>query len=123
MHTRCRSRRNGPPPARRSRPWRSPIFSDGTIAREEASALLAVRNVRKLYGADARAYLALDGIELRVAEGEFVCLVGPSGCGKSTLLNILAGFEAPSGGNVDFEGAPVRGAGQDRVMFFQDAGA
>ena len=85
--------------------------------------MLAVRNVRKLYGADARAYLALDGIELQVAEGEFVCLVGPSGCGKSTLLNILAGFEAPSGGAVDFEGSPVRGAGKDRVMFFQDAGA
>ena len=85
--------------------------------------MLAVRNVRKLYGADARAYLALDGIELQVAAGEFVCLVGPSGCGKSTLLNILAGFEAPSGGAVDFEGSPVRGAGKDRVMFFQDAGA
>jgi NitT/TauT family transport system ATP-binding protein len=85
--------------------------------------LLAVRNVRKLYGADARAYLALDGIELDVAQGEFVCLVGPSGCGKSTLLNILAGFEAPSAGAVDFEGSPVRGAGKDRVMFFQDAGA
>ena len=85
--------------------------------------MLAVRNVRKLYGVDARAYLALEGIDLDVAQGEFVCLVGPSGCGKSTLLNILAGFEQASGGSVDFEGAPVRAAGKDRVMFFQDAGA
>src|SRR2546423_215608 len=98
-------------------------FADGTIRREEGSALLAVRNVRKLYGDDARRELALDGISLEVAQGEFVCLVGPSGCGKSTLLNILAGFEQASAGEVQFEGAPVRGAGKERVMFFQDAGA
>ena len=82
-----------------------------------------MRNVRKEFGQDADRYLALDGIELEVSQGEFLCLLGPSGCGKSTLLNILAGFESASGGSVDFEGAPVRGAGKDRVMFFQDAGA
>jgi len=85
--------------------------------------VLAVRNVRKSFGEDAERYLALDGIDLEISEGEFVCLLGPSGCGKSTLLNILAGFEQASEGSVDFDGAPVRGAGKDRVMFFQDAGA
>ena len=82
-----------------------------------------MRNVGKVFGTDAERYVALDGIELQVSEGEFVCLLGPSGCGKSTLLNILAGFDQASGGEVHFEGAPVRGAGRDRVMFFQDAGA
>jgi NitT/TauT family transport system ATP-binding protein len=82
-----------------------------------------VRNVRKVFGEGAERYLALDGIQLDVSQGEFVCLLGPSGCGKSTLLNILAGFERATEGSVDFEGAPVRGAGRDRVMFFQDAGA
>jgi NitT/TauT family transport system ATP-binding protein len=82
-----------------------------------------VRNVRKSFGEKADRYLALDGIDLDISAGEFVCLLGPSGCGKSTLLNILAGFERASEGSVDFEGAPVRGAGRDRVMFFQDAGA
>jgi len=82
-----------------------------------------VRNVRKVFGEGAERYLALDGIQLEVSQGELVCLLGPSGCGKSTLLNILAGFERASEGSVDFEGAPVRGAGRDRVMFFQDAGA
>jgi len=82
-----------------------------------------VRNVRKSFGENADRYLALDGIDLEISEGEFVCLLGPSGCGKSTLLNILAGFERASEGSVDFEGAPLRGAGRDRVMFFQDAGA
>ena len=90
---------------------------------EEGVALLAVRNVRKLFGEDAQHDVALDGIDLEVAQGEFVCQLGPSGCGKSTLLNILAGFEGATSGAVDFEGAPVRGAGKDRVMFFQDAGA
>jgi len=85
--------------------------------------VLAVRNVRKVFGADANRYVALDGIDLEVSEGELVCLLGPSGCGKSTLLNILAGFEEANGGTVQFEGAPVRGAGKDRVMFFQDAGS
>jgi len=82
-----------------------------------------VRNVRKVFGEGAERYVALDGIHLEVSQGEFVCLLGPSGCGKSTLLNILAGFEHASDGAVEFEGAPVRGAGKDRVMFFQDAGA
>ena len=49
--------------------------------------------------------------------------MGPSGCGKSTLLNILAGFEPPSSGTVTSNGIGVTGAGRDRVMFFQDAGA
>ena len=82
-----------------------------------------MRNVAKVFGEGAERYLALEGIDLEISAGEFVCLLGPSGCGKSTLLNILAGFEQASAGSVDFEGAPVRGAGKDRVMFFQDAGA
>ena len=98
-------------------------MSDGTIPRKGENALLAVRNVRKSFGENADRYLALDGIDLEVSEGEFVCLLGPSGCGKSTLLNILAGFEQATEGSVDFDGAPVRGAGKDRMMFFQDAGA
>src|SRR3954468_20497275 len=77
----------------------------------------------KVFGAQAERYSALEAVDLHVSQGELVCLLGPSGCGKSTLLNILAGFEAASGGAVEFEGAPVRGAGKDRVMFFQDAGA
>jgi NitT/TauT family transport system ATP-binding protein len=67
--------------------------------------------------------VALDGIDIAINEGEFFCLLGPSGCGKSTLLNILAGFEPPSSGSVSSGGVGVTGAGRDRVMFFQDAGA
>jgi NitT/TauT family transport system ATP-binding protein len=65
--------------------------------------------------------VALQKLDLAVAEGEFICLVGPSGCGKSTLLNIVAGLEAPSSGEVRVAGRPVGGAGADRGMVFQEA--
>lgn len=84
---------------------------------------MKLSSVRKVYGSPDDGYIALDGIDLEVSTGEFICLLGPSGCGKSTLLNILAGFEPASAGAVEFDGAPIRGAGRDRVMFFQDAGA
>jgi NitT/TauT family transport system ATP-binding protein len=63
---------------------------------------------------------ALEDINFRIDEGQFVCLVGPSGCGKSTMLNILAGLEAPSSGTVVLNGNPVVGTGPDRIMVFQE---
>ena len=84
---------------------------------------MQVTDVRKVYDAAKEPYVALDGVSLQVADGEFLCLLGPSGCGKSTLLNILAGFERISAGAVTADGTPICGAGRDRVMFFQDAGS
>ena len=85
--------------------------------------MLRVNNVRKVFESTRGTYIALDGVSLTIADGEFVCLLGPSGCGKSTLLNILAGFEPVTAGTVMSGDAPVTGAGRDRVMFFQDAGS
>jgi NitT/TauT family transport system ATP-binding protein len=85
--------------------------------------MLQVRNVKKVFETSREAYVALDGLSLAIATGEFVCLLGPSGCGKSTLLNILAGFEPVTNGVVLVDDIPVSGAGRDRVMFFQDAGS
>jgi NitT/TauT family transport system ATP-binding protein len=85
--------------------------------------LLQVTNVRKVFASAKEPYVALDGVDLQVADGEFLCLLGPSGCGKSTLLNILAGFDQVTAGVVTSDGVPIRGAGRDRVMFFQDAGS
>jgi ABC-type nitrate/sulfonate/bicarbonate transport system ATPase subunit len=67
----------------------------------------------------AAARRALDGFDLEVREGEFLCLLGPSGCGKSTLLNLLAGFETPDRGEVVVAGDRVSGPGPDRGVLFQ----
>jgi NitT/TauT family transport system ATP-binding protein len=66
--------------------------------------------------------LALEGINLDVRAGEFLCIVGPSGCGKSTLLHLIAGLQAPTSGQIEVDGNPIQGPGTDRIMIFQDHG-
>ena len=85
--------------------------------------MLQLANVRKVFKSATESYVALDGVNLDVRIGELFCLLGPSGCGKSTVLNILAGFEQASSGSASANGTPIRGAGRDRVLFFQDAGS
>ncbi len=62
---------------------------------------------------------ALKNIKLDIKEGELMSVLGPSGCGKTTLLNILAGFLAPTAGNVMLNGHIVSGPGSERGMVFQ----
>lgn len=67
--------------------------------------------------------VAVEGVTLRVAAGEFVCLLGPSGCGKSTLLNAMAGFEPVTAGEVRVGGTRVSGPDVSRGMVFQASDA
>jgi NitT/TauT family transport system ATP-binding protein len=67
-------------------------------------AAVGLQGVSKTFGQGAGLVAALDRIDLRVATGEFLCVVGASGCGKSTLLNLIVGLEAPSAGVVDVRG-------------------
>ncbi|MFV0280359.1 MAG: ABC transporter ATP-binding protein [Rhodoblastus sp.] len=67
----------------------------------QQKAVLQFEGVTKRFGA----ILAIDGISLAVAPGEFFALLGPSGCGKTTLMRIAAGFERPDGGRVLIDGA------------------
>jgi NitT/TauT family transport system ATP-binding protein len=59
--------------------------------------LVSLEGVRKVF---RNGTLALDGVDLAIAKGEFVSLLGPSGCGKSTLLRIMAGLVEPSAGTI-----------------------
>jgi ABC-type Fe3+/spermidine/putrescine transport system ATPase subunit len=68
-----------------------------------AAPAVEVIGVHKRFGD----HLALDGIDLAIAPGEFVSLLGPSGCGKTTLLRIVAGFEQPTRGMVRIHGTDV----------------
>ncbi|MFN3865446.1 MAG: ABC transporter ATP-binding protein [Demequina sp.] len=84
------------------------------------SAPVSLRGVSQAFTGSGGGRLALDGVDLEVAAGEFVCLVGPSGCGKSTMLDLLAGHTRPARGDVSVAGSTVRGPGPDRVMVFQE---
>lgn len=63
--------------------------------------------------------LVLNNISLEFKPGEMVCILGPSGCGKSTLLRIMAGFEAPSSGELFIDGRNSNGPSSDHVFVFQ----
>jgi len=62
---------------------------------------------------------ALQDVSLHLNEGELLSVLGPSGCGKTTLLNIVAGFLAPTGGQVVMNGHRVTGPDAERGMVFQ----
>ncbi|WP_315730788.1 MULTISPECIES: sulfate ABC transporter ATP-binding protein [unclassified Bradyrhizobium] len=76
---------------------------------------IEARGVVKTFGT----FRALDGVDLKVADGELLALLGPSGSGKTTLLRIIAGLEWPDSGEILFDGenALERGAGERHVGF------
>ena len=96
-------------------------MSVGTQERvKDGTASVTVRSVSKSFTSRRGARRpALEGVDLEIGAGEFLCLLGPSGCGKSTLLSLLAGFERPDEGAVLVGGEPVSGPGHDRGVLFQ----
>jgi putative ABC transport system ATP-binding protein len=76
--------------------------------------LIQLRNVTKIYGTGEAAVAALAGIDLDIADGEFVAVMGPSGSGKSTAMNILGCLDTPTAGTYHFRGADVGTLSRDQ---------
>src|SRR6266566_565959 len=69
---------------------------------------IEVRNVSLVYDTPAGRVTGVDGVSFDMEQSQFLCLLGPSGCGKTTLLNIIAGFLAPTGGEIRIGGKAER---------------
>ena len=83
--------------------------------------LITIDSVTQVFHLDDGShYVALRGIKLDIAAGEFVSLIGHSGCGKSTLLNLLAGLSQASEGGILINGRQVTDPGPDRMVVFQN---
>ncbi|MBW4505832.1 MAG: nitrate ABC transporter ATP-binding protein [Scytonematopsis contorta HA4267-MV1] len=81
---------------------------------------LQINDVSKVYPTKNGPFTVLDGVNLNVNEGDFLCVIGHSGCGKSTLLNMVSGFNHPTSGQVLLEGQPITKPGPDRMVVFQN---
>ena len=76
--------------------------------------IISLRGVTKTYGSGPTAFQALKGIDLDIAQGDFVAVMGPSGSGKSTTMNILGCLDVPSGGEFLFKGRHVERLDRDQ---------
>src|SRR5215510_533342 len=81
--------------------------------------VVRVEKVSKTYYRDETPVPVLEGIDLEVAEGEFVALMGPSGSGKSTLLNLIAGIDRASAGSVEVAGSELSGMSERALAAFR----
>jgi putative ABC transport system ATP-binding protein len=82
---------------------------------QTSAAVVDVQKVVKVFKKDAEEITVLNGIDLRVPEGEFVALMGPSGSGKTTLLNLIAGIDRPTAGRVVVAGTDVGGLSESEL--------
>ncbi len=81
---------------------------------------IEVQGVEQTFKTAKGPFVALQGINLTVAKGEFVALIGHSGCGKSTLLNLIAGLTEPTQGTLLCANREIAGPGPERAVVFQN---
>ena len=81
--------------------------------------VVEIKNLKKYYGKDENLVKALDGINLEINEGEFVCIVGTSGSGKSTLLNMIGGLDRPTDGEIKIANKDISKLSDDELTIFR----
>ena len=81
--------------------------------------ILETKDLRKIYGSGDTEVRALDGVNLRVENGEFVAIVGTSGSGTSTLLHMLGGLDRPTGGTVTVDGKDIFSLKDEALTIFR----
>ena len=81
--------------------------------------ILQTKDLKKYYGKGDTLVRALDGVDLTVADGEFVAIVGTSGSGKSTLLHMLGGLDRPTAGTVTVDGKDIFSLKDEALTIFR----
>jgi len=84
------------------------------------SKYIEIHDVEQRFKTAKGSFVALQGVNLKVAKGEFVTLIGHSGCGKSTLLNLIAGLTTPTEGVLLCANKEINGPGPERAVVFQN---
>lgn len=77
--------------------------------------MIEITNLSKIYGRGDTAVTALDALNLKIEDGEFLAVMGPSGCGKSTLLHLTGGLDRPSSGKVMLDGNEIHALNDTRL--------
>lgn len=98
------------------------VDSRAKVSGATAMPMIRISNLNKRFASrSGEPISALAGVNLDVADGEFISVVGPSGCGKTTLLRILAGLESNTNGELSIAGRAVNGPRDDVSVVFQAA--
>jgi NitT/TauT family transport system ATP-binding protein len=81
---------------------------------------VTINNISKIFENKGTLFKSLENINLKVNDGEFLCILGPSGCGKSTILRLIAGLDEPSSGQILMDDEVIIGPDHKRGMVFQE---
>ena len=86
---------------------------------EKRKCVIEVKDLYKVYKVGTNKVRALNGVDLKIYEGEFCAIIGTSGSGKSTLLNMLAGLEKPTKGTIMVAGKQIENYSENQLVKFR----